>query len=441
MNGKRDESPLEWITLGAFCALLLISVVLDLPLLWALLAGLFIFLLYGRHRGFSWRALIGMCVEGIVTVKNVLTALLLIGILTALWRAAGTIPLIVCRAAGFIRPSVFLLTTFLLNALVSVLTGTSFGTAATMGVICAAMGKAMGVDIRLIGGAVLSGAFFGDRCSPVSTSALLVAELTGTNIYDNLRRMASTALVPFALTCAAYGAISAMNAASADAPDLDAIFGAAFLLNWIAILPAGVLLAMAVLRFNVKIAMTASILSALPVCMLLQGMTPAQLAATMILGYRSGSAEIGRMLDGGGIVSMLRVTGIVCLSSCFSGIFQKTGLLDGTKRAIERLSDRTTPYVATLCTSAVAGMIACNQTLAIMLTRQLCGDLTDGGPRCAIDLEDTAVIVAPMVPWSIAGAVPLASVGAPVSAIPAAFYLFAIVLWRTAVSFAHRGRE
>ena len=180
---------MEWMALGGFGGLLLVCMLLKLPLMCALAAGLCVFLLYGRHAGFGWRALFRMCLEGVRAVKNILIVFFLIGILTALWRASGTIPLIVCRAARLIRPRIFLLAVFLLNCGVSVLTGTSFGTAATMGVICATMGNAMGVDVRLTGGAILSGAFFGDRCSPVSTSALLVAELTKTDIYDNLRGM------------------------------------------------------------------------------------------------------------------------------------------------------------------------------------------------------------------------------------------------------------
>ena len=195
-----------------FCGGLLLCLLLDWSILYALLAGLLLFLLYGRRKGFGWKALLGMALAGVKTVKNILITFLLIGVLTALWRAAGTIPVIVCYAARLIRPGVFLVMTFLLNAGVSVLTGTSFGTAATIGVICAAMGATMGVDARLTGGAVLAGAFFGDRCSPVSTSALLVSELTKTDIYGNIRRMLRTALVPFLLSVAFYFALGLFTA-------------------------------------------------------------------------------------------------------------------------------------------------------------------------------------------------------------------------------------
>ena len=195
---------MEWLVLGLFCGGLILCLLLDWSILYALLVGLLFFLLYGRRKGYSWGELVKMAFDGVKTVRNILITFLLIGVLTALWRAAGTIPVIVCYAAQLIRPGVFLVMTFLLNAGVSVLTGTSFGTAATMGVICATMGSVMGVPVILTGGAVLSGAFFGDRCSPVSTSALLVAELTKTSIFDNIKRMLKTALVPFLVTCAAY---------------------------------------------------------------------------------------------------------------------------------------------------------------------------------------------------------------------------------------------
>lgn len=94
-----------------------------------------------------------------------------------------------------------LLVSFLLCCLISFLTGTSFGSVATMGVICMTMAKSMGISTILEGGAILAGIYFGDRCSPVSTSALLVSELTGTDLFDNLKQMAKSAWISFGITC------------------------------------------------------------------------------------------------------------------------------------------------------------------------------------------------------------------------------------------------
>ena len=120
---------MEWLILGLFCGALVLGILLDVSMLWALSLGLGLFWFYGRRRGFSWRALGRMTWEGVATVGGILITFLLIGVMTALWRAAGTVPVLVCYAAELIRPGVFLLMCFLLNCGLSVLTGTSFGTA------------------------------------------------------------------------------------------------------------------------------------------------------------------------------------------------------------------------------------------------------------------------------------------------------------------------
>ena len=431
----------EMLTLGTFCAILLFCVILGVPLLFALAAGLVLFLLYGLRRGFAPRELAGMCVQGIMTVRNILITFFLIGVLTALWRAAGTIPVIVSFASRLIRPSVCLLMAFLLNCGLSMLTGTSFGTAATMGVICATMGLSMGIDIRLIGGAVLSGAFFGDRCSPVSTSALLVSELTHTDIYRNIRRMLRTAAVPFLLCCAAYALIGAFDAGEGSVPDLQQLFRKEFSMRALSVLPALVIPVLSLLRVRVKLAMLISILTALPLCLFFEHRSVPDLLMTALTGFHANDPSVSAMLNGGGVISMLRVAGIVCLSSCYAGIFAKTGLLNGIRHRIERFAGSSNPFAATLATAALSGVLACNQTFSIMLTHQLCGPLYKAPEELAIDLEDTAVVVAPLVPWSIAGATPLLTIGAPLSSLPFAFYLILLPLWRLAGSFAAAGRR
>ena len=291
---------MEWLVLTLFCGILLFCVIFDLSTLLALAAGLVLFLFYGRHKGYSWRDLARMSLEGVKTVKNILLIFFLIGILTAFWRAAGTIPTIVCYASALIRPSIFLLMTFLLNSLVSVLTGTSFGTAATMGAICATMAAAMGMDLRFVGGAILSGVFFGDRCSPVSTSALLVAEVTGTNIFDNIRRMVRTAFIPFLLSCVFYALVGFFAVPGGEVLDLRALFGGTFALRWFTLIPVAAILLLSVLRIEAKTAMTASILSSIPLCLFLQHVPPLELLKTALVGFHTADPQVGAMMNGGG---------------------------------------------------------------------------------------------------------------------------------------------
>ena len=422
---------MELLTLGLFCAGLLICLVLGLPILYALGAGLVIFWLYGHRKGFSWRSLFEMSLEGIAGAKNILLTFFLIGIMTALWRAAGTIPVIVSYSVTLIRPSVLFLMTFLLCSAVSFLTGTSFGTAATIGVICAAIARSLGADLRMAGGAILAGAFFGDRCSPVSTSALLVADVTKTDIFANIRNMVRTAFVPFMISSAGYLALGLFCAPQkGDIPDLASVFAREFALHPAALIPAAVILLLSLLHVSVRPAMTASILCAIPLSLLLQHTDPGSLFSACIFGFQAADPEVSAMISGGGIFSMLRVSGIVCLSSSYAGISKKTGLLEGIRKTVKKLALRTSPFAAVMCTSLAAGMIACNQTLTIMLTSQLCEDVVPDRPKLALDLEDTAVVLAPLIPWSIAGTVPLASAGAPLAAILFAWYLYLLPAWR-----------
>ena len=369
-----------------------------------------------------------MILQGIKKVRNILFTFILIGMLTALWRQAGTIPAIICYTVHLIKPSTFLLMTFLLNCLISVLTGTALGTAATIGVVCATMASALGIPSWMTGGAILSGVYFGDRCSPVSTSALLVAELTETGIYTNIKNMIKSALAPFTITCILYLTVSIQLHGKTEMPDLGHAFGSEFRLSWIALLPAAVILLLSVVQAGVKIAMIASIVTAIPVCIGLQNMAFTELPELLLNGFHSTDVTVAAMLNGGGITSMLKVGAIVCISSSYSGIFQATGILNGFQKMVCLLADRTKPYFAVLVTSILTSVMACNQTLAIMLTDQLGSRTEPDKLRFANNLEDSAVLIAPLVPWSIACAIPLTAAGAPGYSVLFAVFLYLLPL-------------
>ena len=424
----------ETAVLIVFAVTLIGSIMAGIPILAALAIGYLIFFAYSLNCGYSAKDIFAMSWKGIKTAKNILLTFLFIGMLTALWRAAGTIPAIVSYCAGLMNPAVMILMAFLLNCLVSVLTGTAFGTAATMGVICMTMAKAVGCNEILAGGAILSGVFFGDRCSPVSTSALLVAELTHTNIFDNIRLMVKTAILPLILTCVFYGVCGIVfPAAGSGNLSLAESFSSVFRLGLIPILPAVVIMVLSLFRVQVRKAMLASIVTALGVCLFWQHTDPSLIVGILVGGYKSPDPAISSMIDGGGIMSMVRVALIITISSSYSGIFEETGLLNGLKSKMGTVSRKITPFGTILMTSVAAGMVACNQTLATMLVDQICKELEPDAQKFAIDMENSVIVVAPLVPWSIAGAVPLASVSAPLTSIVAAVFLYLLPLWHFGV--------
>jgi len=293
----------------------------------------------------------------------------------------------------------------------------------------------MDINSVFVGGAILSGIYFGDRCSPMSTSALLVSELTKTDIYRNIRNMIRTSIVPFAITCTLYLFMGMAEKNTEVSSTIWNLFAENFYLYWVVVLPAVLIIVLSALKINVKITMTTSILAGSMICLFVQNTDILSLLKLMVMGFHSSDQQLASMMDGGGVVSMLKVATIVCFSSSYAGIFEGTGLLNGIKERIGWLSGKITPYGSILLTSVITGMAACNQTLTIMLTYQLCKETVSDQEQMAIILENTAVVIAPLIPWSIACAVPIATIAVPNRCIFAASYLYLLPVWNLFVKY------
>ena len=420
---------METLFLVLFAVVLTVFITFDFSIVLALLIGLVLFSVYAKLKGNSVKAICKMIVDGAKTSKNIIIVFCLVGVLTALWRDCGTIPTIIAYTVDLINPKSFIFMTFLLCCLVSFLIGTSFGSAATMGVICVTMGVAMGADPVLTGGAMLSGVLFGDRCSPVSTSALLVSELTGTNIYENIKRMFKTAAVPFVITGLIYIFAGFFSETGESKTDIAELFAKEVNITPFALIPAAVILVLAFFKVKTRISMLCSIIAAFFVSIFVQETEITQLIRFAVTGYKASLPELSQMLDGGGISSMVRVVLIVCISSAYSGIFNATGMLTSLIEKLDKLSQKTGSFAVTVFVSIFTSMISCNQTLAIILSDSLCNKLEKDKGQFAIDLENSVVVIAPLIPWSIAGAVPLTSAGAPTASRLAAFFLYLLPIY------------
>lgn len=420
---------MELLLLGIFAAVLLVCVFTGISIIYAMILGLVLFFTYGLIKKKTWKQMLIFSWQGVKAAKNILLTFILIGIMTAVWRASGSIAFIVYYAAGICAPSIMLLASFLLCSLVSFLTGTAFGTAATMGVICMTMAKSMNVSDVLAGGAILAGIYFGDRCSPVSTSALLVSELTKTDLYENLKGMAKAAIVPFVISCTVYWTLGLRTHIGTADGEIRTVLGEFYHLSAWTLLPVAVVLVFSAMRVNVKRTLAASALCGIFVAVLIQKYPVPKLPALCFSGFQPDDMQINRLMGGGGILSNMKVIAIVGISSCYSGIFKGTDFLHGIKDLIRKLNSKITPFGTTLLTSVVTAAVSCNQTLSIMLTNQLCGENNPDKKEFALSLENSAVVVAPLLPWSIASAVPLAFIGAPTMSVCAAIYLYLLPIW------------
>ena len=405
-----------------FCLLLKYSVI------YALIVGYIIFMTYGLIKGYDLKVLIKKSFEGVLTVKNILLVFVLIGMITALWRASGTIAFIVYMGSKLISPSILILLTFLLCSILSFLIGTSLGTAATMGVICVSIGKAMGINPYYLGGAVLSGIYFGDRCSPMSTSALLITELTKTNLYTNIKLMFKTSIIPFIATCLFYLFLGLKSSTSPVSIDATNIFKENYNLNIVVIVPAILIIILSLFKVNVKKTMLLSIVISFIITMFFQKESVTSLINYCVYGFYHSNEKLNSMMKGGGILSMLNVGLIVAISSSYSGIFKETKMLVLMKKYLKEFSEKTSNYFVIFLSSIISGAIACNQSLGTILAYELCEELEDK-QNMAIILENTIVLLAGLIPWNIAMAVPLKTIDIGLMSGLFAFYLYFLPLW------------
>ncbi|MGN0681353.1 MAG: Na+/H+ antiporter NhaC family protein [Candidatus Fimisoma sp.] len=419
-----------YIAFGVFIATMLTTIATGHSMIIALLVGLVAFLAVGRKRGFSLKSMMLMSRDTLKDALLVVKVMLIIGALTAVWRVSGTIIIFVYYGMKIIMPPIFLLVTFLLCCLLSYAIGTSFGVASTVGVIFMALAESGGVNPLLAGGAVMSGIYFGDRCSPVSSSANMVAGITGTQIYDNVKMMLKTGLLPFLAALAVYVVMSVTNPMNGADSAMMTSLEEEFTLSLWAFIPAIIIIGLPLLKVGVIKAMAASIVSGVLIAWLVQGETLLHIARVMVLGYESSSGGISSILEGGGLVSMLEVAVIVGISSMYSGIFSGTHMLDNLQEKLGNACTRFGRFSVMLMMSVAMSSIFCNQTVGtLMCSDMLKKPYLDGGgtkEELAIDMENSVILIACMLPWTIGCSVPLALLGVDMRALPFAVFMYAV---------------
>lgn len=406
---------------------------------WALLIGLFLFTVLGldelkkKEDMDLKRGINELASSSCGSIKDsliVIEVMLVIGFITAAWRVSGTITVFVYYGMKVIVPPLFLVIAFLLSCLLSYALGTSFGIAGTVGVIFMALARSGGVDPVITAGVLMSGIYFGDRGSPVSSSANMVAGVTKTDVLTNVRLMMKSAILPFVATTVIYTVISLRNPISHIDEGIIKAFEAEFTLSPWAFLPAVLMLVLPLCKLGVIFSIGASILSSIGVAFFVEKISVFEICKILIFGYRSEGDGLAAILDGGGLVSMLEIVAILIISCAYSGIFNRTDMLKKLLDVIENSCKKTGRYATTLIVSIVTCIVFCNQTIATLMCNDLLTKpyLNTGGTRqeLAIDMENTVIIVVGLIPWCIACSVPLTFFGVGISALPWALYLYLV---------------
>ena len=265
------------IAFAVFLSVMAVTLFMGGSMIIPLAVGLVAFIAVGMHRGYRLPVLTGMAAAGTKDALIVIKVMTFIGFLTAVWRCCGTITIFVYYGMNIITPPLFLLIAFLLCALLSYGIGTSFGVAATVGVIFMTLARSGGVDPVITAGVIMSGVYFGDRGSPVSSSANMVAGVTRTDIFDNVKRMMKSGLLPLMLCLIIYTVLSVTHPMKSIDEAFIAEYESTFTLSLWAFLPAALMLLLPLFKVKVLHAMALSTVCGMIIGWKIEGFTAAEL--------------------------------------------------------------------------------------------------------------------------------------------------------------------
>jgi NhaC family Na+:H+ antiporter len=407
--------------------------------------------------GYTWEELQSGIIEGIAKALPAVLILVCVGALISTWIAAGTIPLLLRLGLHTISPRFFLVTACVLCSFVSLFTGTSWGTVGTMGIALIGVAAGLGVPLGAAAGAIVAGAYFGDKLSPFSDTTNLAPVAAQSNLFDHIRHMLWTTAPAWTLGLLVYLAVG-LKAEPAASPErvaaiLDTL-GEAFVMSPWVLLPLPVVFYFAVRkRPTVPGILLASALAGV-IAIIFQGESINDVAEAAVSGYvaDTGDPAVDGLLSRGGMGPMMEVTLIVFAAFSFAGIANRAGLLDVALGHLMRLTRTTGQLVAATVGSTIfTALITGSSYLTILLPGELFAPAYRKRELAAKNLsrtlEDSGTVVVPLIPWSAAGVFMAATLDVPtLSYLPWAVmnytgFLFAIGYGFTGISIAPRVRE
>lgn len=409
--------------------LLLVSVINKVYIGYTLIACLFLFVLVALKRGHGLKASIKMVLSGGNKSFVVIKMLIIIGAVIGIWMSSGTIPTIIFYCLKYITPNTFFLSSFLICCVTSFLIGTSVGTVSTVGIPLMIIGRNGNVSLNILAGAIIAGAYFGDRCSPMSSSAALVANLTKTNIFINIKNMFYTSVIPFTLTLVFYFALSLHTPLRILNNNLSNELQNTFNIKFIMLLPAIVILVLSLFKINIKISILASIVTASILSMLYQHHNILSVIYNIVMGYKMDEASpLQSIIKGGGMVSMLKTCFVVYSSCSLAGVFEGINMFDKIKASLNNTKlPMHKSFVITSLVSIATAAFGCTQSIAIIMTNQILNRTSNEAEsyQFALDLENSGILLSALIPWNIAALVPTTTLNVSATGfLPYAFYLY-----------------
>jgi len=360
--------------------------------------------------------------------------------LSASWILSGTVPYLVYYGVQIIHPSVFYAAAFLLCALVAYIIGTAFGTVAMVGVMLMAIAVSNSMNVYIAAGAIISGIFFGDRASPMSSSLTLLGAVCETEHYSNVKMAFKTAIIPGILTLIAFLLLSlGGNFESASSTITDDI-SAEFAISHVSLLPIVVILILCLIKANVRIAMFFSSLTAWILAFFMQSESMLSILQVVLIGFElPNDSPLYDIIRGGGILNMVNVAIIVALSCMIAGIIEKVGFIRITA-GTENRDSRIMLFIKTSVASLISAAVGCNQAIAVIMTPALRKEYYFraglSSQELAKDVSVSAMIIPILIPWNIAVMVPVAALSIRgIGYMPFIFFAYFMLIYRGLVLY------
>jgi Na+:H+ antiporter, NhaC family len=435
---KRRETPL-WAAILP-CALLILLLIVNVSIfrddsssgpnqLALLLSAVFAgaighFMLKMDYREIETRA-----IRSIVLAMEALIILLIVGCLIGLWIISGVVPAMVYYGIQTLSPSVFLLAACLICSIVSLAIGSSWSTMGTVGVALIGIGQALGFPLPLVAGAIISGAYFGDKMSPLSDTTNLAPAVAGTNLFTHIRHMFYTTIPAYTLTLLIFMLIGFFYTPGEYSGDfvgnlLETIENS-FNIGWYLLLIPLVVIALAARRVPaIPTLVTGAVLGCITAIIFQpQQFADAESEASFLTDcYRtlpmvayngfemnSGNEIVDNLFSRGGMVNMFSTVSLIISAMLFGGIMEATGMLPRIARAIlSRVRGAGSLIGATIGSSILFNIFAAEQYIAIVIPgrmyRQAYKDYDLAPRNLSRALEDGGTVTSVLVPWNTCGA-------------------------------------
>ncbi len=387
----------------------------------------------GARHGIGWADIEKATGEKLAGVLPALLILLAIGGLIAAWVFSGTIPFMVYWGVRLISPRFLILTAFLATAVMSLFTGTSWGSAGTIGVALMGTAMALGAPLAATAGAVVSGAYLGDKMSPLSDSTNISAIGADAPLFEHIRHMMYTAGPSFVLclvvyTAAAWGLAPAGAGVSGEArllADLETVFR----LHWLVLLPPALVVWSIVRRVPPALAIVGSSLVALVLGVALQGFGVGQALVALVAGFRPEMVAAGvdpaglgpqitTLIDRGGFYSMAPTLVVVIAAFLLAGAMDASGALD---LIIRRMLDAVRSTFGLIGATMASGAVMIGLTSHGGVTALVIGGLFQDAYRerglhtvnLSRSIEDSVTITEPLMPWTVSAVFMATTLGVP----------------------------